>query len=421
MAILENEVYKGDFIHGKRTKHPTLYKDVVEPIISRELWEDCQVQKKKNSRSYQRTLTYLFLQKIRCPRCNRLMGGKATKKKNGNIYYYYYCTDCKLNIKESEVEKYFNEFIDELVEYDSVVNQFFLPMIKQKFDEPKEQLEKEIIKQKSKLDRIRKAYIEGVFDINEYNTERKIANDTLDKLQKELDLTNRVDILTYTPEDILLKRDINYINRVKFADEYNKRTKTWKQYSREEKAELIMKYVDDIMLLEVNKYLTIDKINFRQTLLKNHQELFDSGYLDVKCPVLFGDVLGYIRVSNYISDEDFSRYLMRLRQYYHVGFQEVTYYLDRGAFYFNFIDNECAIIRVFPREDYAKIDPDLKMKEYTYGILYIYEDNQFRGDDVSVAFDYIPDETNTSVVYSKEPISIGVKPVRKELIYEDNK
>ena len=49
------------------------------------MWEDCQAQKKKNSRAYQRTLTYLFLQKIRCPRCNNLMGGKATKKKNGNL------------------------------------------------------------------------------------------------------------------------------------------------------------------------------------------------------------------------------------------------------------------------------------------------------------------------------------------------
>lgn len=55
-AILENEVYKGDYVHGKRTKHPTYYQDVVEPIVSKELWEECQVQKKKNSRSYQRTL-----------------------------------------------------------------------------------------------------------------------------------------------------------------------------------------------------------------------------------------------------------------------------------------------------------------------------------------------------------------------------
>ena len=96
------------------------------------MWSDCQVQKKKNSRSYQRTLTYLYLQKLKCPKCNRILGGKATTKKNGNAYFYYYCNDCKIEFKEKVISDYFNHFINELVEYDSVVNQFFLPMIKQK-------------------------------------------------------------------------------------------------------------------------------------------------------------------------------------------------------------------------------------------------------------------------------------------------
>ena len=208
-AILENEVYKGDFVHGKRTKHPTYYENVVESLVSKEMWEDCQAQKKKNSRAYQRTLTYLFLQKIRCPRCNNLMGGKATKKKNGNVYYYYYCNDCKINLKENIIEEYFENFINEIVEYDSVVNQFFLPMIKQKFDEPKELLEKELDKQNAKLDRIKKAYISGAFDLNEYNAEKKIVDEAISKIQSELNTTNITEELKFTPQDILLKRDID--------------------------------------------------------------------------------------------------------------------------------------------------------------------------------------------------------------------
>ena len=45
------------------------------------------------------------------------MGGKATKKKNGNVYYYYYCTDCKVNLKENVINEYFDNFVQELVEY----------------------------------------------------------------------------------------------------------------------------------------------------------------------------------------------------------------------------------------------------------------------------------------------------------------
>ncbi len=421
VAILENEIYKGDFVHGKRTKHPTYYENVVEPIVSKEMWEECQVQKKKNSKSYQRTLTYLFLQKLRCPKCNRILGGKATQKKNGHIYYYYYCHDCKINFKESLVEEYFNDFVNELVEYDSVVNQFFLPMIKQKFDEPQEELKKDINKQKDKLERIKRAYINGVFSLEEYNDERKLVESALEKLQNELDEATSCEILNFTPQDILLKRDIDYINKVKLEKEYKERTKTWKDYTREEKSELIMKYVDDIKLGILNNYIYVDNINFRESICKPCNELFDAGYIDVKTPVIFGNIVGQIRFSNYLPEKEIGKHIMRLRQYYDVGFEEATYYVEDRIFYFNFIHDDRAIVRVFPMEDYAKIDPDIKMKEYKYGIIYIRGKDEFQMQDINTAFDYIPDETNDCVIYTKEPvpIEIGVKPVKKELLYEE--
>ena len=421
VAILENEIYKGDFVHGKRTKHPTYYENVVEPIVSKEMWEECQVQKKKNSKSYQRTLTYLFLQKLRCPKCNRILGGKATQKKNGNIYYYYYCHDCKINFKESLVEEYFNDFVNELVEYDSVVNQFFLPMIKQKFDEPQEELKKDINKQKDKLERIKRAYINGVFSLEEYNDERKLVESALEKLQNELDEATSCETLNFTPQDILLKRDIDYINKVELEKEYKERTKTWKDYTREEKSELIMKYVDDIKLGILNNYIYVDNINFRESICKPCNELFDAGYIDVKTPVIFGNIVGQIRFSNYLPEKEIGKHIMRLRQYYDVGFEEATYYVEDRIFYFNFIHDDRAIVRVFPMEDYAKIDPDIKMKEYKYGIIYIRGEDEFQMQDINTAFDYIPDETNDCVIYTKEPvpIEIGVKPVKKELLYEE--
>lgn len=421
VAILENEIYKGDFVHGKRTKHPTYYENVVEPIVSKEMWEECQVQKKKNSKSYQRTLTYLFLQKLRCPKCNRILGGKATQKKNGNIYYYYYCHDCKINFKESLVEEYFNDFVNELVEYDSVVNQFFLPMIKQKFDEPQEELKKDINKQKDKLERIKRAYINGAFSLEEYNDERKLVESALEKLQNELDEATSCETLNFTPQDILLKRDIDYINKVKLEKEYKERTKTWKDYTREEKSGLIMKYVDDIKLGILNNYIYIDNINFRESICKPCNELFDAGYIDVKTPVIFGNIVGQIRFSNYLPEKEIGKHIMRLRQYYDVGFEEATYYVEDRIFYFNFIHDDRAIVRVFPMEDYAKIDPDIKMKEYKYGIIYIRGEDEFQMQDINTAFDYIPDESNDCVIYTKEPIpvEIGVKPVKKELLYEE--
>ena len=414
VGILENEIYKGDFVHGKKTKNPTYYKDVAPAIVSREMWEECQVQKKKNSRSYQRTLTYLYLQKLKCPKCNRILGGKATTKKNGKAYFYYYCNNCKIEFKENIINDYFNNFIDELTQYDSVVNQFFLPMIKQKFDEPKEQLEKEIRNQNNKLDRIKKAYINGAFDVKEYKEEKLIVEKAIKELQSKLEDTDCAEELRFTPQDILLKRDIDYINKLKLDKEYKEQTKTWKDYSRKEKADLIMKYVDDIELVLVGNEISVKQINFRESICKPYNDLYNKGYIDTTKPAIFGNVVGNIRFSNYLPENEVGQIIMRLKQYYDVSYTEAIYYVKDQVFYFNFKEDNSAIVRVFPLKDYYKIDPDNKMETYEFGIIYIKDEDKFLMQEVDNAFNFIPDETNDSVLYTKDttPISIGVKHVK---------
>ena len=58
LKILSNEIYKGDYVSGKTLNKPIYYENVVEPIVSKELWKNCQAQKKKNQKNYMRTQTY---------------------------------------------------------------------------------------------------------------------------------------------------------------------------------------------------------------------------------------------------------------------------------------------------------------------------------------------------------------------------
>lgn len=414
--ILQNEIYKGDFVHGKRTKHPTYYKNVVEPIISRELWEECQQQKKNNSRSYKRNLTYLFLQKLRCPKCNRIMGGKATKKKNSNVYYYYYCTDCKCNIKEDIIEKHISSFIDDIVEYDSVVNQFFLPMMKQKIENPKEQLEKELREQKLKGERIKRAYVNGTFSLDEYDEEKLKVNKTIEELEIKLNDTKFCDELRFTPEDILLKRDIDFISRLEYPDKYHEYNKFWKDYTREEKSELIMRYVDEIELeKDKNKY-QVKYVKFRESMCKPMTELENGGYLDKKVQ-MFGNFAGYLRFSNYLPTEKVGEHIMRLRQFYDVRFYEADYYVQDEVFKFDLDENKSTIVRVFPMKDYKKLDSDNKKDIHNYGVLYVNKNNLLYKASDDVVLNYIPDVCD-SITFSKEPTLIDVKPITKETIAE---
>ena len=178
-----------------------------------------------------------------------------------------------------------------------------------------------------------------------------------------------------------------------------------------------MHYVDEIELDSIGKTIIVENIKFRESIYKPCNELFEKGYIDVKSPAIFGNIVGTLRFSNYLPEEEVGQIIMRLRQYYDVGFQEAIYYVDDRVFYFDFIKDNKAIVRVFPMEDYCKIDPNIKMKEYRYGIIYIKEEDKFQMQEVDSAFDYIPDETNTSVIYTKDnvPISIGVKPVKFDI------
>ena len=417
LNILENPIYKGDFIHGRRTKKPTYYFDVVEPLVSKEYWEECQVQQKKNSRSFQRTLTYLFMQKLKCPKCKRILGGKATTKKNGNSYYYYYCHDCKINFKESEIEKTIDAYMDSIVEYDSVVNQYFLPMIKQKIENPKEELEKELKSQKSKFDRIREAYINEVFTLKEYNQERKKVEDIINDLETKLNETEVCEKLKFTPNDILVKRDIDFINSIKYPDKFKQRNKFWNEYTRDEKAELIMKYIEEIELTDkYGNHTDVEFIKFRESIANTSNDLYFKGYYDRYVPSLFGNIYGKIRFSEYLPEEEMAQQIMRLRQFYDVGYYEATYSVKDKVFYFNFLEDKKTIVRVFPLEDYRKIDPDEKMKTYNLGVLYVKEDNGTLLENEDDVFKLIPAECDGNVVYSKEPILVESKPVP---YYED--
>ena len=417
LNILENPIYKGDFIHGRRTKHPTYYFDVVEPLVSKEYWEECQVQQKKNSRIFLRTFTFLFMQKLKCPKCKRILGGKATTKKNGNSYYYYYCHDCKISFKESEIEKTIDEYMDSIVEYDSIVNQYFLPMIKQKIENPKEELEKELKSQKSKFDRIREAYINEVFTLNEYTEQRKKVEKTINDLETKLNETEVCEKLKFTPNDILVKRDIDFINSIKYPDKFKQRNKFWNEYTREEKAELIMKYIEEIELTDkYGNYTDVEFIKFRESIASTSNDLYFKGYYDRYVPSLFGNIYGKIRFSEYLPEEELTLQIMRLRQFYDVGYYEATYTVKDKVFYFNFIEDKKTIVRVFPLEDYRNIDPDEKMDTYNLGVLYVKEDNGTLLENEDDVFKYIPAECDSNVVYSKEPIFVESKPVP---YYED--
>ena len=353
LRIISNEVYKGDYVHGKRTNHPTYYKDVVEPIISKEMWENCQVQKKKNQKNYMRTQTYIFLQKLKCPKCGRILAGGASHKiKSDKWYFYYRCENCKNNIHEDKIEDKIKVLLADILEYDNIVNEFFLPVLKSKIDNPKEQLEKELKSLNNKRDRIRKAYIDELFTEEEFKQESKLIESQIEMISSKLLENSQAEQLNFTTEDILLKRDMDFINKVKLPISYYAFNDNWDLLDRDIRADIVMRYIDDIELeLKNNKY-EVKQINFRSTFYSDFEELYKKGYIDRKRPLTY-DFNGVcvdtnIRYSEYLPIKDVMQHLYRLNEYYEVNLYKGTYYKETEKLDIGPLQRNEVPIRVFP-------------------------------------------------------------------------
>ena len=353
LRIISNEVYKGDYVHGKRTNHPTYYKDVVEPIVSKELWENCQVQKKKNQKNYMRTQTYIFLQKLRCPKCGRILAGGASHKiKSDKWYFYYRCENCKNNIHENQIEEHIKTLLADILEYDNVVNEFFLPVLKSKVDNPKIELENELKKLNNKRERIRKAYIDELFTEEEFKQETKLIENQIEMINSKTLENLQTEQLNFTMEDILLKRDMDFINKVKLPISYYAFNDNWELLDRQTKADIVMRYIDDIELEFKNNMYLIKQVNFRSTFYSDFEELYNKGYIDKKRKLTY-DFNGIcidtkVRYSEYLPIREVIQHFYRLNEYYEVNFYKGTFYketekLDIGPL----LKNEVPI-RMFP-------------------------------------------------------------------------
>ena len=202
-----------------------------------------------------------------------------------------------------------------------------------------------------KKERVRKAYINEVFTLEEYKTETSIIENNIKELERQILENEQVKDLKFTPEDILIKRDIYFINKIKLPNLYNQIVITWKYLTREEKGKIIMNYIEDVTLkFDVDGDYIVDTVNFRSTFFKDFKSLYDEGYIDWKFVKLDLDGVGYVRFSNYIPQEKVEQHIMRLREYYDVHYYDGILDFETGMFDTQKRDDD-EVVRIFPIEN----------------------------------------------------------------------
>jgi len=323
LKILSNPLYKGDYISGARNGTPVYYENVVEPIISKKLWEDCQVQTRKNTRNFTRRNDYIFFQKIVCPHCNKIMACKAPggKKKK---YIYYQCNECKTYIREDRLIELLIEQITTIIEYDITVRQFFAPLLKHKVENTNELLGKEIITLKDKLIRLKDAYLSKIIEIEEYTEDKKYLESRIEDLKKKQQEEEELEQYNFTFEDIMLKRDLESIKCIINPLYQSNFEIRWNELTLAEKQEIIMSYIESIEVIKKdNGELEIKHINFRKTFIEEYAKLFNNGAINRFQDVSINGETVQMEVCAPMTRKEIENHVKRLQVNYPIDYQEI--------------------------------------------------------------------------------------------------
>ena len=283
--MINNKIYMGDYERFKRVgkeqgKEPVIYRDVVEPIISRAMFDEVQAQKEKNQRAFCRDRVYIFMQKLICPKCGKLMTckGAGGKKKK---YMYYHCTDCKLYLREDLIEDVTIDLIMNLIEYDMTVKQYFFPVLADK-------------------------------------KERDTAKE--EKRIQAIDLNKQ----TFSPQQIMADRDVEKEKLIRSNEFYNMLMLQWSNKTKEEKQEFISKFIENITIdkNEKGSYELVN-IKFRSSFIEQICKILEYGMFDFASPCTIGKEESTITTTVQMDKKELQEYMNRLSDYYEVSYYEL--------------------------------------------------------------------------------------------------
>ena len=328
-TIINNRIYVGDYVRNKTLKDESkeeIYTDVVAPIITRAEWEEVQIQKEKNKQSFSRDRVYIFFQKLICPKCGKLMlcKGAGGKKKK---YMYYNCGDCHLYFREDKIEDVLLNFILSLVEYDEVVKKYFYPILAEKEEVNTENIDEEIAELEKQRNRIKKAFMSGIVEMEDFAEDYKSIEEKLNKLEQDKMKNMEIDTEHFSLMKIMADRDFEIESRLN-SDSFVEDLKIeWDTKTKLQKQEFISKFIESMVLEkdEENDSFKIIKINFRSRYLDELKKLNKADCIDLAKPTEDMQGISVIKSTPRITKSELNEYIENLKEYYDVKYYEDVY------------------------------------------------------------------------------------------------
>lgn len=273
--IINNKLYCGDIEHRKtlKDKDSVIYEDVVPAIVSKAVFNDCQVLTEKNKHSFGGSLDYMFGKTLYCAKCGSMLCVSSNKSKN---IRHYICKKCNSRINESKVEKQILDKLNGIAEFNMALT---------------------------------------------YNA-LMVDNDRLTEILNNVELEAPDERLKERKAELRSMLDDMIIKDIENKDSHNKK---WDDMNYEEKRIFVQSTIEAIYISKIkgtnqqDYKIKIDKIKFKSSQIEAFFDLIRNGAIDMYSNN--GNSCWSMAVID--NKNELDDYLARLRKHYKIKIVEI--------------------------------------------------------------------------------------------------
>lgn len=351
--ILSNEIYIGNYVHRKTVSDEESQKfvGVAPAIIEEEVFNIAQIQKQKNLKNYKRKQTYIFMQSIKCPKCGTIMGGCSSKSHTGEKHCYYQCANCKTRVSEKKIEKQMINFLDDMLDFFLLIDNTYKPYLYQDIEKELKKCNKIIDELNAKEKRIKSAFVDGIVEEMELKDELDfVKNQKKITEEKIKDLTIKESTEDHKKEMRLIY-NLKQLEQIKNKSYYVRKNHLWDKLSKEQKQELVFKYIDNISIeVDKKKNVSIKKVNINKKEINNIGYLFRENCFDL---VINSNDKSLI-LSNYNSRDDIDNYIKSLSEFYKITQNN----LNINSINLEELNQKNSLLQIIPNKKQSKFDKE---------------------------------------------------------------
>ncbi len=174
------------------------------------------------------------------------MDGSSTTTNNKPTQIYYKCNCCNTRINEKKIEQPLILFLNDMLDYYLLVDNNYKSFFNEDLTIEIKRYEKVLKELNTKLQRIKNAYLNSNIEQDDFINEEKSIKMQIEETKIKLNNLNNADENLNHKEDLRLYNNLFQLEKMKYKSYYVRKKGLWNKLTKEQKAELITKYIDSI-------------------------------------------------------------------------------------------------------------------------------------------------------------------------------